>query len=266
MVERQQLTPQRLPEHYIAGHGLTIAMGDRPVRFSWKDGPRTQRRMFNPGEFHLLTRGEPNTPGWSDPFDELSLVLDQRFVSDIVGDASPADIEFRTQRSALDPIIARYAGAYCSELSTGCPNGPLYAETLTVGLTLHLLSHFAVAKPGIPDVRAKLSAAQLCSIVDFVQAHLRDKMPIRMLAEQARVSPSHFARQFRATVGLAPHQFVLTQRVHRSARLLRSGKLTLAAIAVDCGFHDQPHFTKAFRTVFGTTPLAYAAAHRPRSN
>jgi AraC family transcriptional regulator len=79
------------------------------------------------------------------------------------------------------------------------------------------------------------------------------------LADQAHVSPFHFARQFRATVGLPPHQFVLRQRVQRSLRLIKSGKLPLAQIAVESGFHDQPHFTRAFRRVLGTTPGAYSA-------
>ena len=33
--------------------------------------------------------------------------------------------------------------------------------------------------------------------------------------------------------------------------------MTLAQIAVECGFHDQPHFTRAFHSVFRTTPAMY---------
>src|SRR5262245_35799819 len=45
------------------------------------------------------------------------------------------------------------------------------------------------------------------------------------LAEQAHVSPFHFARQFLATIGVAPHQFVLRQRIQKALRLMRAGKL-----------------------------------------
>ena len=77
------------------------------------------------------------------------------------------------------------------------------------------------------------------------------------LAEHAQVSPFHFARQFRATVGLPPHQFVMRQRVQKSLALLKAGSLPLAQIAVESGFHDQAHFTRAFQRVLGTTPAKY---------
>jgi transcriptional regulator GlxA family with amidase domain len=38
---------------------------------------------------------------------------------------------------------------------------------------------------------------------------------------------------------------------------MKTGKLTLAQIAVECGFHDQPHFTRTFHSVFRTTPAMY---------
>ena len=39
--------------------------------------------------------------------------------------------------------IARYAAAFRAELAADLPKGPLYADTLTVGLVLHLLAHSA---------------------------------------------------------------------------------------------------------------------------
>jgi AraC family transcriptional regulator len=130
---------------------------------------------------------------------------------------------------------------------------------LTVGFTLHLLSRYAVAKPKIPLPRGKLNSVQLRTVVDFVQSHLDKDASLLALAEQANVSPFHFARQFRATIGLTPHQFVLRQRVHKAIGLIKAGKLPLAQIAVDSGFHDQPHFTRAFRRVMGATPAVYSA-------
>jgi AraC family transcriptional regulator len=130
---------------------------------------------------------------------------------------------------------------------------------LTIGFTLHLLSRYAVAKPRIPLPRGKLQAWQLRTVVDFIQAHLNAQVSLVTLADLARVSPFHFARQFRATVGSPPHQFVLRQRIQRSLQLMKGGRLPLAQIAVTVGFHDQAHFTRAFRRVTGTTPAQYSA-------
>jgi transcriptional regulator GlxA family with amidase domain len=39
---------------------------------------------------------------------------------------------------------------------------------------------------------------------------------------------------------------------------MKIGKLPLAQIAIESGFHDQPHFTHTFRKVLGTTPARYS--------
>jgi AraC family transcriptional regulator len=97
--------------------------------------------------------------------------------------------------------------------------------------------------------------------VDFILSHLERDVSLLALAEQANVSPFHFARQFRATVGLTPHQFVLRQRVQKSVNLIKSGRLPLAQIAVESGFYDQAHFTRAFQKITGTTPASYSPNH-----
>lgn len=259
IVEWHRLAPQELPEHSVVGHGLAVSTGKQPIRFGWRDGTRRREGVMNPGDCHLLTHGALNAPRWLETFDEISLVLDRGFVADVVKDALPADrVEFATQRSARDPTIGLYAEAFRRELLAGSANGLLYADTLTVGLVLHLLSNYAVARPKVPSPRGKLSSFQLRAVVDFVQSHLDEDLSLLAMAQHANVSPFHFARQFRATIGLPPHQFVVRQRVQKSLGLIKAGKISLAQVAVECGFHDQPHFTRAFRKVLGTTPATYA--------
>jgi len=229
------------------------------MSFGWKDGDRRREGVLNPGEFHLLPYGESNTPRWLQMFDQVSLVLDPRFVADVVRNGLPPDkVEFATQRSGSDAIIRRYCDMFLSELATDSPSGLLYVETLCVGLALHLLSNYAVVKPKSPLPRGKLNAFQLRSVVDFVLSHLDEDVSLLTLAEQAHVSPFHFVRQFRATVRVTPHQFVLQQRIQRSINLIKRGKLPLAQIAVESGFYDQAHFTRAFRRVTGRTPAQYS--------
>ena len=190
-----------------------------PSHSAGRIGGRQRDGRLNPGEFHLLTHGDLNTPRWLQTFDEVTLVLDRQFVADVVRDGLPADrVEFATQRSAsmrpLPPTPRRFVASSRPML----PMARSTRTTLTVGFTLHLLSNYGIAKPKIPLPRGKLNSWQLRAVVDFIQAHLDDNVPLLALADRARVSPFHFARLFRATVGLPPHQFVLRQRVQRSLR------------------------------------------------
>ncbi len=79
------------------------------------------------------------------------------------------------------------------------------------------------------------------------------------MAGAAGLSPFHFARQFKKSMGFSPYQFVLKQRVNKAKQLLLRGEKNLAEIAVDVCFYDQSHFAQQFRRHCGITPKKYAA-------
>ena len=137
---------------------------------------------INPGESHLLTHGELNTPRWHRPFDGLSLVLDPQFVADVVQEhLAPNHIEFISQRSVDDPILCGYGQSFRCEMIAESPRGGLYVDTLTIGLVLHLLSTYGVARPKVPAPRFKLNSYQLRSVVDFIAANISDDLSILTL-------------------------------------------------------------------------------------
>src|SRR5216683_4020765 len=118
-------------------------------------------------------------------------------------------------------------------------------------------ANYGVAKPKVTSPRGKLNAFQLRAVLERIESQFDEDVSLLTLARQAHISPFHFARLFRATVGVSPHQFVLRLRLERAARFMKAGKMPLAQIAVECGFHDQPHFTRAFKRVFRITPAMY---------
>ncbi len=259
IVEQHRLPPAEMPEHSVIGHGISVNVGAQPTSFAWTRGRNGwDDKPTNPGQCRLLTHGEFNTSRWLHTYNEVSLIIDPQFVADVVEDGLPTDrIAFVTRHSVADSVIADYATMFRAELAADAPNGMLYAETLTVGLVLHLLANYGVATPKVPSPRGKLNSFQLRTVVDFIRSHLdKDASPMAM-ARLAHISPFHFARLFRATVGVPPHQFVLRLRIHRAHHLLNAGQMTLAEVAIACGFHDQPHFTRAFERVFRMTPAVY---------
>jgi AraC family transcriptional regulator len=258
LVEWHRLPPDELRPHYVTGHGISISTCVQPIPFGWRGRRGWEDRIINPGGSHLLTQGELNTPRWLQPFDGLSLVLDPQFVADVVREHLPPNaIEFVSQRSVDDPILSEYGQAFQREMSADSPLGAIYVDALTIGLVLHLLATYGVARPKVPAPRSKLNSYQLRSVVAFIESHLDEDVSVITLARRAHVSPFHFARLFRQTVGLPPHQFVLRLRMRRAIALAKGGQYSLAQIAAECGFHDQAHLTHAFRRVLGTTPSGY---------
>ena len=86
---------------------------------------------------------------------------------------------------------------------------------------------------------------------------------LRQLAAVARLSPYHFARQFKRATGLAPHQYVILRRVEQAKHLLQVGTdLSLAEVALRAGFSDQSVFCLHFKRLVGVTPRQFRMSAR----
>src|SRR4029453_13688416 len=96
---------------------------------------------------------------------------------------------------------------------------------------------------------------KLRSVVEYIEEHLDAGPTLEQLAAVARLSPYHFARQFKAATGLPPHQYVILRRVERTKQRLQAGTdLSLAEVAASAGFSDQSQFTHHFKRLVGVTP------------
>ncbi|HEX2199929.1 MAG TPA: AraC family transcriptional regulator [Burkholderiales bacterium] len=98
----------------------------------------------------------------------------------------------------------------------------------------------------------------------FMDRHLSDRLTLPLIAGQLKISPCHFAHEFKRATGVAPHQYLIQRRIERARHLLASSDLPIADIALAVGFANQSHFSALFHRVAGMTPQVYRAArHRP---
>lgn len=86
-------------------------------------------------------------------------------------------------------------------------------------------------------------------------------LSIEALAREACMSPFHFHRLFRATLGEPVSAWVRRLRLERAAMLLRHTQTPLVQIAMLCGYATQAAFTRAFARRFTVSPGAWRAAH-----
>lgn len=90
-----------------------------------------------------------------------------------------------------------------------------------------------------------------------MQRDFSSSISILDVACQCRLSLSHFIRAFSNTVGIAPYAWFVQKRVQHAQVLLTETQLPIVQIALECGFTDQAHFTKAFAKANGTTPARW---------
>lgn len=87
------------------------------------------------------------------------------------------------------------------------------------------------------------------------------------IARDTGLSERRLGMLFRQQVGLTPKRFARTQRFRAViAEVDGRRRVDWAAVAADCGFHDQPHLVHEFRRFAGMTPAAYLAARGPHAN
>lgn len=90
---------------------------------------------------------------------------------------------------------------------------------------------------------------------------------ITKLADVACLSERQFRRTFNENFGISPKQFLRTIRMQRALSLLEhTSDITFAQLAYSCGFSDQSHMIKEFRTFSGYTPEEYIAICPPVSD
>jgi AraC family transcriptional regulator len=116
------------------------------------------------------------------------------------------------------------------------------------------------------DARASdgaLPRGRLRAIIGYIDEHLDASLTLEQLAAVARLSPYHFARQFKAATGLPPRRFVILRRVERAKQLLQSGgDLSLSEVATLAGFRDQSQLSRHFKRHLGVTPRQFRTDSR----
>ncbi len=114
-----------------------------------------------------------------------------------------------------------------------------------------------------PTNRGGLAPARANRVCEYIDSHLQENIALEVLAGIAQLSVHHFARAFRQTLGIPPHNYIVQRRVERAQQMLRNTELPLSEIAIAAGFTDQSHLARHFRTITGVSPSL--ARHRFRT-
>jgi AraC-like DNA-binding protein len=79
------------------------------------------------------------------------------------------------------------------------------------------------------------------------------------------MSPRYLQRLFLQYTGVTPKLYHKINRFQLSLKLVAKKDSSLTSIAYDCGYFDQSHFIREFKSFTGVTPSAYTAEAYPVS-
>ena len=95
----------------------------------------------------------------------------------------------------------------------------------------------------------------------YVEAHSDEALPLRELAQRAGMSAFHFARRFKAVVGVTPKQFAANARLRRFKERLAADTAIEGAI-YEAGYGSPSRVYERAARNLGMTPAQYRAAGR----
>jgi AraC family transcriptional regulator len=263
-VSSQREQPYRAAFEGAASH-LVILHRSGPVTVRRGHLGLNRARTVPAGGFFVHPAGKDLTV-------ELGGVLDTVHVylsDDVLRDAYDGSVvELVEELGVVDPLMEQLVLALDGALEQWEPSGRTYVDQVGAMLAAQLARRHATRRyiPGSTITashrRAGLTDRQLAGVQELLEARLAEPIPLGDMAAIVGLSVSQFARQFKARVGIAPHQYLLQLRVDAAQRMLAESRTPIAEVAARCGFSHQEHLTRVVQTRLGATPAAIRRAGR----
>ncbi len=103
---------------------------------------------------------------------------------------------------------------------------------------------------------------RFAGLMDWIRERLAEPLGVERLADQAAMSPRHFARAFTAETGVTPAKAVERLRLEAARVRVEAGHDPIDRVAEASGFRDPERMRRAFLRAFGQPPQALRRAAR----
>jgi AraC family transcriptional regulator len=139
----------------------------------------------------------------------------------------------------------------------------VYVESFAIVLLAEIMNCQATDLPRSrraerrPPLKGGLASWQCKAVCDYIEANLHQDISLAELAAIARLSPYHFCRAFKETIGEPPHRYQMSRRIERAKTLLTKPVLSVSDVAATVGYGSLSRFSALFRQVTGYSPRDY---------
>ena len=96
----------------------------------------------------------------------------------------------------------------------------------------------------------------------YISSHIREKLPVPLVARQVDVSPSYLTALFHKNLQISPGEYIRRIKLQESKQMIRENNLNFTEIAAALQYSTVHHFSRQFKEKFGITPTEYAKSVR----
>jgi AraC family transcriptional regulator len=244
----------------VKDHLIVIPL-NKPVRFTRRIAGELQEQILLPGSATITPGGADfsiRTSSQGGLYDTLHFYIRDEFIREIHGEmfASDGAVTLPPSVGVMDEMLQTVAHEIRKMLLAPAPTDRIYAETLSRTAASYLVRNYVSGRASGTNNSRALTPQQCNRAIEYIEEYLSDNLTLAGIARAAGVSTGRLNSEFKRSTKLAPHQYVLNARVRRANALLMSTDLSLARIALQCGFSNQQHMTRMVRRITGRTPGA----------
>jgi AraC-like DNA-binding protein len=244
---------------------VTLHLSDSRNREYWEDGRRVSVCDLRAGEscLHDLKRDPTAFPDKA--FHSLVFYLPRAALDAIADDANApriGDLSYKPGAGVNDLTISGLGSLLLPALSHPDQANPLFVDHVLLAVGVHIAQTYGGMRPMWRPARGGLAPWQERRARELLRANIKRGVALKEVARECGLSVGYFSHAFRRTLGVAPHKWLIEQRVVLSKEKLRDDGLSLSDVAAECGFSDQSHLTRAFRQTVGVSPGAWRRAFK----
>lgn len=259
-LEYFEAEPDTMPERVFAQHHILLNYRDPPHRVeNWRDGVRRDF-LYHRDEIVVTPAGVRSGWRWHARSQVIVITLDpdklERFALSELGVVLTGE-QLKDQPQFSDPDICQAGWQLKLALATQALGSDVVFESLARVFLVKLIGRYGLRHEAKADADGGLTARRYKRVLDWVAERYAETITLEELAGVAGLSPSHFARLFKRTIGHSPMHYVTAYRIEQAKKALADPDRPLIDVALSCGFADQAHFTRVFKQLEGATPKAY---------
>jgi AraC-like DNA-binding protein len=134
-------------------------------------------------------------------------------------------------------------------------------ETPELSKRIDLIENFLIGRLMVAERRSNKITMVGHMVQDMRKNAFTDTMDT--VASRYNITPRYLQKLFLQYTGIPPKLYGKINRFQQSLRLMNKKEISLTSIAYDCGYFDQSHFIREFKSFTGLTPSAYSPEQFP---
>lgn len=257
--------PDSMPEDVFAEHHVLLNLQSKPQRVQNRRDGKLRDFTFHKDEIVVTPAGVRSGWRWFAPSDVIVVTLDPGKVAQFAQSElgmllDPQQLNDLPQFTDADLCAA---GIMLRDaLEEDDISSAVMFEAMSRVFLVKLLQRYGKRRPEEVELSARFTSRHYQAVLSYLRDRLDQTITVDGLAKETGMSPSHFARVFKETLGSTPMQFVMAYRIEQSMKMMEDTARPLGDIALACGFADQAHFTRSFKQLTGQTPRSHRATPR----